>query len=112
LTEEAEKLAEVAMSPKRILLVPAAMLGLGLGLVCLAAPASAGTTLCYTVSRTTGVYSVADGGTQIGTALAGDTFENLNSEISHGYRYGTDETRGETGWVNAGYLSLGGAGCP
>jgi hypothetical protein len=100
------------MSPKRIFLIPATTVALCLGLVSLAVPASAGTTTCYTVSRTTGIYDRSVDGDEIGPAVVGDTFENENGEISHGFRFGTDDTSGLVGWVNAAYLSLGGAGCP
>ena len=100
------------MPSKRILSMAVAALGLGLGFVSSAAPASAGTTMCFTVTVTTPMHSASIGGTVIGTAYAGDGFENPNGLIGHGMRYGTDQRSGQTCWILLGDEAPGGAGCP
>lgn len=101
-------LMEVRMSPKRILPMAVATLGLGLGFVSSVAPASAAPTICWTVFRAAPIYSTAGGRTQTGTASVGDTFENINGIVQGGWRYGVDDTSNSvTGWISNGDLTHG-----
>ena len=99
------------MLSKRVLPMVVATLVLGLGFASSAGPASAGTAICYTVSRTAPMYNESVYGTQIGTAYAGDIFEDANGEIGHGSAYGTDQRSGQTGWISFTYLDQWGPGC-
>lgn len=97
------------MSPKRVLPL-AAIAGLGLGLlgpVVPSASAAPSITYCWTVIRDSPVYSTPDGPTQVGTAFAGDTFENIDGTVQGAWRYGVDDESGAFGWVADGDLTHG-----
>ena len=95
------------ISPRRTLPGLAA-LGIAIGFLIPAAPASATTyDYCWTVFRTSPIYSTAGGRTQVGTAYTGDTFQNIHSIVQGSWRYGDDEQNGVYGWIGNGNLTNG-----